>query len=52
VDEYAGLSHTKQDCKYHIVFIQKCRRNVLHKTLRQHIVEVFRDLSQQRECQI
>ena len=32
MDEYASLSHTKWDCKYHIVFIPKCRRKVLYKT--------------------
>ena len=52
MDEYASLSHTKWDCKYHIVFIPKCRRKVLYKTLRQHLAEVFRDLAQQRECKI
>ena len=29
MDEYASLSHTKWDCKYHIVFIPKFRRKVL-----------------------
>jgi len=52
MDEYASLIHTKWDCKYHIVFIPKCRRKVLYKTLRQHLAEVFRDLAQQRECKI
>ena len=52
MDEYASLSHTKWDCKYHIVFIPKCRRKVFYKTLRQHLGEVFRDLAQQRECKI
>ncbi|HEY6847128.1 MAG TPA: IS200/IS605 family transposase [Terracidiphilus sp.] len=52
MDEYASLSHTKWDCKYHIVFILKCRRKVLYKSLRQHLGEVFRDLAQQRESKI
>ena len=26
MDEYESLSHTKWECKYHIVFIPKCRR--------------------------
>ena len=52
MDEDASLSHTKWDCKYHMVFIPKCRRKVLYKTLRQHLGEVFRDLAQQRECKI
>ena len=42
----------KWDLKYHIVFILKCRRKVLYKSLRQHWGEVFRDLAQQRECKI
>ena len=52
MDEYASLSHTKWDYKHHIVFIPKCRRKVLYKTLRQHLGEVFRDLAQQRESKI
>jgi putative transposase len=52
MDEYASLSHTKWDSKYHIVFIPKCRRKVLYKSLRQHLGEVFRDLAQQRESKI
>ena len=50
MDEYDSLSHTKWDCKYHIVFIPKCRRKTLYKNLRQHLGEVFRDLAQQREA--
>ena len=52
MDEYASLSHTKWDCKYHIVFIPKCRRKILYKDLRQHLGEVFRDLARQRESRI
>jgi len=26
MDEYQSLNHTKWDCKYHVVFIPKCRR--------------------------
>ncbi|MBU1210441.1 MAG: IS200/IS605 family transposase, partial [Alphaproteobacteria bacterium] len=26
MDELKSLSHTKWDCKYHVVFIPKCRR--------------------------
>jgi putative transposase len=52
MDEHASLSHTKWDCKYHIVFIPKCRRKVLYKSLRQRLGEVFRDPAQQRESKI
>ena len=30
MDEYESLSHTKWDCKYHVVFIPKCRRKTLY----------------------
>jgi REP-associated tyrosine transposase len=46
------LSHTKWDCKYHIVFIPKYRRKALYKELRRHLGEVFRSLAQQRESYI
>jgi len=46
------LSHTKWDCKYHIVFIPKYRRKVLYKELRQYLGEVFRSLAEQRESYI
>ena len=26
MDEYESLSHSKWECKYHVVFISKCRR--------------------------
>lgn len=46
------LSHTKWDCKYHVVFIPKYRRKVLYTELRQHLGEVFRSLAEQKECRI
>ena len=46
------LSHTKWDCKYHIVFIPKYRRKALYKELRQYLGEVFRSLAEQRESHI
>jgi putative transposase len=52
MDDYESLKHTKWECKYHIVFIPKCRRQKLYQQLRQHLGEVFRQLAQQRESQI
>jgi len=52
MDDYRSLSHTKWDCKYHVVFIPKCRRNSLYGQLRQHLGEVFRELAGRKECQI
>src|SRR5579862_8080519 len=52
MDEKESLSHTKWECKYHVVFIPKCRRKVLYGELRRHLGEVFRQLAQQKESRI
>jgi putative transposase len=52
MDDYESLSHTKWDCKYHVVFIPKCRRKALYGELRKHLAEVFRQLAQRKECRI
>lgn len=46
------LSHTKWECKYHVVFIPKYRRKILYRELRRHLGEVFRLLAEQKECRI
>ncbi|MBI4819837.1 MAG: IS200/IS605 family transposase [Deltaproteobacteria bacterium] len=52
MDEAETLNHTKWDCKYHVVFIPKCRRKVLYGELRKELGTVFRQLAQQKECKI
>ena len=52
MDEFESLSHTKWDCKYHVVFIPKCRRKTLYGQLRQHLGEVFKRLAAQKESRI
>jgi len=52
MDEFGSLSHTKWECKYHVVFIPKCRRSTLYEQLRQHLGEVFRRLAVQKESRI
>ena len=52
MDEYESLSHTKWECKYHVIFIPKYRRKVLYGQLRSHLGEVFRRLAGQRESRI
>jgi len=37
MDEYQSLSYTKWKCKYHVVFIPKCRRRTLYEQLREHL---------------
>lgn len=52
MDEATSLSHSKWECKYHVVFIPKCRRRVLYEQLRRHLGEVFRELARHRESRI
>jgi len=52
MDEYESLSHTRWDCKYHVVFIPKCRRKALYGDLRRHLGEVFKKLAAQKESRI
>lgn len=47
-----SLNHTKWECKYHVVFIPKCRRKTLYKELRVHLGEVFRSLTEHKECRV
>jgi putative transposase len=46
------LSHTTWDCKYHVVFTPKYRRQALYMELRQYLGELFHALAAQRECRI
>ena len=52
MDEFESLSHSRWECKFHVVFIPKCRRKALYGRLRKHMGEVFRDLARRKECQI
>ncbi|MEJ2325480.1 MAG: IS200/IS605 family transposase, partial [Chromatiaceae bacterium] len=52
MDKSESLSHSKWECKYHVVFIPKCRRRALYEQLRRHLGEVFRDLARHRESRI
>ena len=52
MDEYRSLRHSTWECKYHIVFIPKCRRKTLYGQLRQYLGEVFRRLAEQKESRI
>jgi putative transposase len=52
MDEYESLSRPKWECKYHVVFIPKCRRKTLYVELRKHLGEVLRKLAEQKESRI
>ncbi|MCB1849203.1 MAG: IS200/IS605 family transposase [Gammaproteobacteria bacterium] len=52
MDLYESLSHSKWECKYHVIFIPKCRRKVLYGQLRSHLGEVLHRLASQKESRI
>ena len=52
MDHCQSLSHSKWECKYHVVFIPKCRRQKLYQELRPWLGEVFRNLAGQKESRI
>ena len=52
MDSIGSLNHTKWECKYHVVFIPKCRRKVLYEKLRPYLGEVFKRLAGQKESRI
>lgn len=43
-DTMSSLSHTKWNCKYHIIFIPKYRRKVIYNKLRTDIRGYIQDL--------
>ncbi len=47
-----SLSHTRWECKYHLVWIPKGRRKVLYGQLRKHLGEVLHGLASQKESKI
>lgn len=49
---YESLKHTTWECKYHIVFIPKCRRKSLYGHIRRELGEVFRRLAEQKESKV
>ena len=50
--DYETLSHSKWDCKYHVVFIPKYRRKALYTELRKHLGGAFKKLAEQKESRI
>src|SRR5688500_4872218 len=52
MDGTESLSHSKWECKYHVVFIPKRRRKTLYGALRKYLGEVFHRLAGQKESRI
>lgn len=52
MEDYQSLSHTRWQCKYHIVFIPKYRRKKLNGVVKRELGPVFHRLAVQKECKI
>ena len=52
MNDVESLSHTKWECKYHLVFIPKYRKKALYGALRQQLGDLLRQLAMQRESRI
>jgi len=49
---YESLSHSRWDCKYHLVFVPKYRKKKLYGEIRRYLGPVFHELARQRESKI
>ena len=52
MSNYQSLSHSKWECKYHVVFIPKYRKKAIYGQLRRELGGVFRGLARQKESEI
>ena len=49
---FKSLSHSRWDCKYHVVFIPKGRKKELYGKIREYLKQVFHELARQRGSEI
>ena len=49
---YDNLSHSRWDCKYHLVFVPYQRRKVLYGKIREFLGPLFHELAAQRRSKI
>ena len=47
---FESLSHSRFDCKYHLVFVPKYRKKKLYGQIRRYLGPVFHELAQQKGC--
>lgn len=49
---YESLSHSRWECKYHLVFVPKFRKKKLYGEIRRYLAKIFHELARQKECTI
>lgn len=52
IKEHARLNHSVWECKYHVGFIPKYRKKILFEGIRKELGPIFRNLAQQKGCEI
>ena len=52
MNDASSLSHSRWECKYHVVWIPKYRRKKMYGQLRKYLGQVFRDLARNRESEV
>jgi len=50
--DYKSLTHTRWDCKYHVVFIPKRRQKLIYGHLRKHLGEILHELARRKSAEI
>ncbi len=50
--DYKSLSHTRWDCKYHVVFIPKKRKKIIYGSLRNYLGEILHELAKYKGIEI
>ena len=51
-EPYQSLSHSKWNCRYHVVFVPKRRRKTVFGQIRKQLGPIFHELARQKECRI
>ena len=52
MNDVSSLNHSRWECKYHLVWIPKCRRKTLYGQLRIYLGQVFKELARSRESEV
>ncbi len=49
---YQSLSHSKWNCKYHVIFAPKKRKSIIYGKIRKELAKILHELAKQKESQI
>ena len=49
---YQSLSHSKWNCKYHVILVPKKRKSVIYGKIRIELAKILHELARQKECKI